>query len=377
MGRAAKDRLAFPLALAAATGLWLSGCGNHLAPDAQSNGPSSPSGGLDCDPNAVPFGGGSGSQSDPWRVCSRSHWGEMVSGPEPGKHFRLVGHLDFQGKAAPLADNFLGTFDGGGGRLENLSGSPLFVQLSGTFRNVELRNFSVVAGNNVGALAGVVTGKGVVEDVQASGDVVGSFNAGGLVGVNNGTLRRVDVAMDVQGNSRIGGLAGIQNGIVQSSFARGTVSGVQYVGGLAGSVGFSGQVEKVVVGPSTVSASSEAVGGIAGDTGPSTVLADVVALANVSGRTRVGGAVGLHAGTMSRILAVGTVTASVDTADALCGSDSGASMASYFDLTKSGLSTSACGQGKSTSALYQPATYTGWDVTTVWLVNGVAYPTLR
>lgn len=374
MNRTSCDRFLVPIVSAAAALLWTSGCGSRIGPETQTG--TTPSGTSDsvgaCDRNTVPFGGGSGVSSNPYRLCSRTHWISMAAGETLGKYFRVVEDIDFQNKSAPLVDEFRGTLDGGGEKLRNLSGSPLFVQLSGSVRNLHLENFDVVGGNNVGALAGIVTAAGLVEDVTASGTVVGSFNAGGLVGVNSGTLRRVDAAVNVRGNTRIGGIAGIHNGQLESSYAHGIVTGVQLVGGLVGTLGFGGHVEKVVVGPSQVSASSEAAGGIAGDTGASTVIADAVALADVSGGSKIGGVVGSHAGTAARVLAAGTTDG-----DAMCGQSSGTWSAGFFDTTKSGMTTSTCGEGKTTSELYVPGTYVGWDVLNVWLVNGVAYPTLR
>lgn len=379
MIRTSNGTFAYAVIGAVAVASWLSACGNRLGPDTQTG--TTPDGGdptaIPCDPNAVPFGGGVGTADDPYRLCSRAQWIQMASGATAGLHFRVVGELDFQNKAVPTVDDFQGTLDGHEGKLRHVAGLPLFVQLSGIVRNVAMTEVAIVSGTNVGPLAGIVTSSGIVEDVSVSGTVFGSFNAGGLVGINSGTLRGIDAAVAVEGVTRVGGIAGIDNGVIAESFAHGTVKGSQYVGGVAGTLGFQARVQQVVVGPSVVTASGDVVGGVAGDSGALTVVEDVVAVADVSGASSVGGAVGSHAGSLSRVLAAGSLTGTGAGVDALCGSATGTASSSYFDTTKSGVAASDCGQGKTTSALYEPATYVGWDTVTTWLVNGVSYPTLR
>jgi hypothetical protein len=364
------------MAFVAASALWIAGCGQSPS-SGLTDGHSPPAAGSGCDPNFVPFGGGSGTAIDPYRVCSLSQWSAMAADAAPGRHFVLAGDLDFRHRGAPLVDEFQSVLDGGGRTIRRLGGRGLFDKLSGTVRNLRLVDINVVAGINVGAVAGQATSRGVVEDVFLSGTIEGTFNVGGAVGVNDGVLRRVDADVAVRGNTRVGGIAGIHNGRMETCFARGTVSGEQFVGGLVGSLAFSGGVRRALAGPTVVVASTVGAGGIAGDAGPSTTAEDVVVIANVEGRTQVGGAVGLLRGTLRRVMVAGTVTAAAGGNDALCGDGEGGATQSYFDVTRSGRGRSRCGEGKTTAELHQPATYVGWDVETVWLVNGVAYPSLR
>ena len=149
-----------------------------------------------------------------------------------------------------------------------------------------------------------------------SGRVTGNSLVGGLVGWNRGGVAASYGTGRVEGGLAIGGLAGTNSGTVAASYATARVDGSSGVGGL---VGF--------LTGGTVNASYA--------TGP------------VSGPGNVGGLVG----SISSISG-GEVTAS------------------YWDTRTSGLSGGGHGDGRSTSSLQGPTSYTGlyrgWTVESPW-----------
>lgn len=143
-----------------------------------------------------------------------------AGGETAGKTFRLTANLNLSAteNLAPI-ENFSGTFDGGGKTIKNLTLNNPSADCQGFFgvlenatvKNLTLKNFSVSANYYVGGLAGGAINS-VVENVTIiGGEVVGAskFNAGGLVGICNGstfTGNKVDAEILPSG----GAIAGFQ-----------------------------------------------------------------------------------------------------------------------------------------------------------------------
>jgi hypothetical protein len=136
---------------------------------------------------------------------------------------------------------FTGQFDGAGHVVSNLyinrptGNIGLFDTNSGTIRNVGLVNVTLSGGNNrTGALVG--TNNGMIFGSFATGTINTTGNvAGGLVGENNnvGTITQSYASVDVTGVNTAGGLAGINAGTISFSFANGPVFAPN-AGGLVG-----------------------------------------------------------------------------------------------------------------------------------------------
>ena len=97
------------------------------------------------------------------------------------------------------------------------------------------------AGNSAGGLVGV--NRGTVRESSASGRVEGHNNAGGLAGNNEfGSIINSYATGMVSGDSRVGGLTGSNRGRVINSYATGMVTGNSDSGGLVGSNSVTGRV---------------------------------------------------------------------------------------------------------------------------------------
>lgn len=90
---------------------------------------------------------------------------------------------------------------------------------------------------NVGGLVGVHSRTSTIEHSYSRGDVYGTkHNVGGVVGMNTGTIRLSNSKNDVVGVDFVGGIAGKSEGegLIEYSFSLGDVTGVEHVGGLVG-----------------------------------------------------------------------------------------------------------------------------------------------
>lgn len=116
------------------------------------------------------FGGGDGSQGNPYIISSIEQLNELSTNVNNGnsyssKYFRLDVDIDNSGKTfmtigntANGNANFAGIFDGNGKKISNISGSKgLFRNLKGTVKNLTVENFvsnGTSSDFNVGAIAG-------------------------------------------------------------------------------------------------------------------------------------------------------------------------------------------------------------------------------
>jgi len=153
--------------------------------------------------------------------------------------------------------------------------------------------------------------------------VTGSGAVGSLAGYNaGGTIERCFTEAQACGDDNIGGLVGENaGGTVRQCYARGTAEGYSGVGGLVGLNWDEGSVTQCY------------------------------AACAVTGIWGVGGLAG--------------------------GSDSGIFTASYWDAEVSGPTSFTGGVGRTTSEMWQQATYADWDFSAAWGISeGAGYPYL-
>jgi filamentous hemagglutinin family protein len=158
-------------------------------------------------------------------------------------NFRLTADLTLPaGFSFPY---FAGSFDGGNHTLANLSlnfpnnAVGLFGYLPSsatTIANVGVPNANVSGLNAVGGLVGLNNGA-AISNSYVSGIVSGSSYAGGLVGYSpGGSISNSYSSASVTARSGYGagGLVGVNYGSISQSYATGKVNGSSYVGGLVG-----------------------------------------------------------------------------------------------------------------------------------------------
>ncbi|OYU90689.1 MAG: hypothetical protein CFE29_07565 [Bradyrhizobiaceae bacterium PARB1] len=242
------------------------------------------------------------------------------------------------GNGQTSATAFTGSLNGQGHVIDGLTINRggtndigLFGSNAGHIFDVGVANGRIAGANNVGALAGNNLEGGVIERSFGAAPVSGS-TAGGLVGINTGTISQSFSTSSVTGGNRVGGLVGYNrttataNGTIVDSYAQGSVSGNSQIGG------FYGANDSLT--PITSSYST----------------------GRVTANSVFGGFGGVQAGA--------------------------ASVASYWNMETSGQATSASGTGDTgvtglTSAMMQAALPVNFS-TSVWgIVAGKSFPYLQ
>ena len=162
-----------------------------------------------CNPSGAPFGGGTGTEADPYQICSQAQLVASVS-VTGTKFFRQDTNIALTGTWTPQA--FAGTYDGNSKSISGLT-APLFsVIKAATVRNLTLSGDVSAATAEVGMLAGLAWPSATLTGIVASGSVTGNAGAGdavgGLVGRCIGKIIGSSFSGDVSGNKQVGGLVG-------------------------------------------------------------------------------------------------------------------------------------------------------------------------
>lgn len=211
---------------------------------------------------------------------------------------------------------------------------------------------------------------GTIEDCYWTGDIVGGYEVGGIVGDNgwyeirpgqwsSGTVRNCAALGSVSGTSTVGGLVGRNVTMVTMCYSQADVTGDFRVGGLVGGIDFYGKVyDSYAIGKVT---GNDKVGGLIGEisssypyiTEPSVKVS--YSAGEVSGTTNVGGLIGYNG--------------------------YGAIDDCFWDVETSKQTTSGNGGGigKTTQQMNDPDTFTdaGWDFRKpVWMFSTAPYPRL-
>ncbi|HML73064.1 MAG TPA: GLUG motif-containing protein [Anaerohalosphaeraceae bacterium] len=196
---------------------------------------------------------GDGSDSNPYWVSNTADLVQLASTPADwDKAFVLTKDLDLTGVALSPIGNwgqaFVGVFDGAGFTLSHLTmnlpnaenvGLFGLVRSPAVIQGIRLENVSIAGKSYIGALAGW-NEDGTITDCSASGMVSGANAAGGLVGVNEGTMSHcfctAAVSTSHVSRSQAGGLAATNYGDISDCYASGSVTVNGYTanaGGLA------------------------------------------------------------------------------------------------------------------------------------------------
>ncbi len=210
------------------------------------------------------------------------------------------------------------------------------------------------------------------------------YFSAGLFGGNGGVIRRVGlIDVDVSGGAWVGGLVAENRGEIHSSYVTGRVSGDRWVGGLVGTAYERGRIT-ASFSTARVTGSDRLVGGLVGVN--SGAVSASYATGRVSGGDGVGGLIGGHCGSLTAGYATGTVSGGSDVGGLIgltdaCSDDDTVVTASYWDTVTSGLSSSAAGNGGTTSALQEPTGATGlyasWNGASWDFGTSSQYPALQ
>lgn len=311
------------------------------------------------------FESGSGTPDDPYIITKPEHLVSVRAFASANKYFKLGADIDLAGVDwTPIgtyssnlsASAFVGTFDGNGHKIMNISfndttksNAGLFGYLyNATVTNLIIENANITASSRAGALAGASQLSKVyrVKVVNSSVRVTynGSGYGGGLIGE----------AID-----------GTE--IEECAVRNTTVSGVKYaIGGLLGRLRVNSGKPAVVVRNCYVEG-----GQVSSDYSSSTAAAGFICNYYRASET--------NAVIENNYLATQVTNGKAFIAYLESGSQTPVVTSSYYDteVVGSGVSDSYA-TGKTTAEMKQQATFSGWDFTNVWTIDeGNDYPRLK
>jgi filamentous hemagglutinin family protein len=273
------------------------------------------------------------------------------------------------------------------GSVSGNNGGGLVGYNAGTIAN-SYATGNVTGGGDLGGLVSFNQLNATIAGSNATGSVSGAGGSGGLVGANEGGVSDSYAMGSVSGTIEVGGLVGFNTGSVGGSYAKGNVSSSgNDVGGLVGSNAGTGTISSSYAAGKVTGADD--VGGLVGDNAGSAT--NSYATGSVSGSSYVGGLVALNAGKVATSYSTGSVSGS-SYAGGLVGdtlaTGKAAVSASFWNVTTSGLVTSAGGTGMTTAQMQTEANFTSatsangnvnpeWNFTSIWYMPIGKYPMLQ
>ena len=319
------------------------------------------------------FGGGVGSQTDPYQIFTKGQLND-IRGDFLDDHYILMNDLDFDDHTyanvakgwLPIGDAttpFSGSFDGGGNVIRNLfinrgeARVGLFRQLgaTGSLEGLGVEDVAVEGNQFAGGLVGETLESATITLCHATGVVTSrSENAGVLVGKNSGTITLCHATGTATGPSATGILVGenATSGTVRSSHSAGSAeSSGSNAGGLVGRNVRGTITSCYSTGRAEVSRGA-AVGGLVGFSNAGTIKwCYATGTATVRFEGVAGGLVGESFGTkITSCYSTGATQTNGTPAEGLVGSG-GTVLNSFWDTDTSGITTTGKGTGKTTAEM--------------------------
>ena len=351
------------------------------------------------------FGGGSGTEQDPFLVEDHLDLWEIRN--NLSAHFKQVYNIDLNsfnanGGWTPIGNSstpFTGTYDGSGFEIRNLwvankQYASLFGMVSNAkIKNIFLLNTLIVSSTSSDYMSGLIAYaknmgedsiynchiKGIinesVQNISHIGGVVGlCYNSRSSIAINKCSFEGI-----IYGGASsyyVGGIVGQSQTSIKSCYSlgeiRATTGSPRYLGGLIGeldsdcSCSYSYSLMKIDGG--TV---ASFVGGLVGDTDSGATILNCWARGDVKGNDYVGGLVGRlysASNSVSNCYSAGKVEGAEGSSNVggLVGiaSKPDKVINSVWDIETSGQVTSAGGIGKTTAEMKDPQTYIdlGWAI---------------
>ncbi len=285
------------------------------------------------------YSGGNGTESDPYQIATLNDLKQLSETENDwNKNFKQIADIDASetenwndGKGFPPIGKFKGIYEGANHQITGLYIKratdydiriALFAVLEGAkVSNLILENIFVEGANSVGGLVGTSRYGSVIENCSTSGIIKTCGN-------------------NPYVNLLCGGLAGYlkDNCKIENSFSSCNVEGCKYVGGLVGSV----TLDCTVLNSYAIGAVNGDIqtGGLVGECFYNSTIQNCYSTGEVSGEESTGGLIGR--------LENATVTDS------------------YWNIETSTQTSSAGGEGKTTSEMKNISTYENWDFTNIW-----------
>ena len=185
-------------------------------------------------PALAKYSGGSGEPNTPYQIATKADLLVLAADANDyNKCFILTADINMTGQVFTTAIIAADTSSE-----HYFQGTPFTGEFDGNVHKIA--NFTINGGNNyyLGLFGDINSGGSVknlgLENCSVSGSSTSSY-AGGLVGLNNGSISNCGSTGLVSGGQYVGGLVGYNNyGNISNCYSTSTVSGTYYVGGLVG-----------------------------------------------------------------------------------------------------------------------------------------------
>lgn len=239
-------------------------------------------------------------------------------------------------------------------------------------RNDGVITYSGTSGivNGITDVGGLVGKNGLsVTRSYSSSAVAGTTNAGGVIGNNAGNVATSYATGNVTARDKYaGGFVGKNTGTVSGCSASNNVNAESYAGGFAGMNTDSGATISNSSASSVVTAGSYA-GGFIGTNTTSASVSNCYAGGSVNATSSYkGGFVGYNynKGTVTNCYTSASVAGSNSNKGGFSGYNGATITGCYFDSTVMGFTTTYGGTALTTTQMYTPSSYSGWDFESVW-----------
>ena len=266
---------------------------------------------------------GNGTEQDPYLIATADDLQAITSMEGDAPYFKLTADID-------LTEWIAGNNDGNGWIPVGGSSSGLRGHFDGDGQTIS--GLWTDETYEYGGLFAKVTQGAEVKDLHveiASGYTVsGTAYAGGIAGINDGSISGCTVTGDIAGGQYVGGIAGLSSNKIHQCRHDGQITATDAsanVGGIAGNN--SGEISECKSdGSVTANGASAQCGGIAGSNGADGNIHDCYGLSDVSASgasSYAGGVVGYNSGITGRCYSAGNIAGA--TVAGVCGYNSGAS----------------------------------------------------
>jgi len=315
--------------------------------------------------------------------CSGVQWTPI--GIDPGTPFTgtLIGNNKTVNNIT-IGDNF--QFNGFFGDIDNGYIKDLYIN------NINIGGTSSIVGGLTGTIDNGQIGT-TISNVHITGSIFGNY-VGGIIGQgfqSSTTVSNSSFEGNISANSFAGGILGLGICSISNSYSSGTIteinpgSGNGNMGGLIGGVvapnGFiSNSYSTINI---NTPDSNGSVGGLVGQATSPFYILNSYAIGDVSGKSNVGGLIGLAVGTsITNTYSKGKVS-DASNKGGLAGASYGSTIInSFYDSETSLQSDVDKGIPKTTSEMKTVPTFTDWDFTDIWKIdsNGIintGYPFLK
>ena len=208
------------------------------------------------------FGGGSGTESDPYLIATEAHLRDMAAHPLPKdrKHFLQTTDIALSGEWSPIPE-FSGRYNGNGHKITDLTikndrltyvGLFGIIEHDGEIRDLTVETSSEGISNSIEDVrSGIIAGKnsGLIENCTTRGRVEDGVLAGGITAYNDGTVKNcvnhaVIASTDVCRYFSAGGIVGMNNDVLTGT--TGLITGCTNYGSITAESKTSGIVSENV-----------------------------------------------------------------------------------------------------------------------------------